>query len=618
MPSRAGSRGPPATTPRVVEPCGECPWALLHPAAAPSRRGRGPRADRAGADGSSCAESSRLETSRRSIALRARGREATDAQPHTTGESPSITTTSTARARCASAFSSSCSEVSPVGRAFERSDTGASSASANVPASIAEPTDEDLRVLGLGAEGRHHVPAVAEARHDDVGRVREASRRAREAGHRPPRARVGRARESARRRRPLRTNEYSAWNRGRTPRSSTGPWPPRPFGTTRAIRHRGQNVPGGRLGDSRRPSKAVVVDGRVVRVVRGNASPAASRWLRVREHLPTGPMLALLAASYAFRLPALLNARSTNSDAAVVGLQAMHMLRGELSPLLWGSGYQTSADAAVAALFFAVLGPSPLVLMLSALTLHVLSTGLAFAMLRRRFNPWLALLVVMPLVVSPSSVHSYALYPPRQLSLTLAMAAFWALDHAGERECTGRWGQGWLAAGGLLATLAVSADPYPMLLVPLIGLLCAARHVGRACLRAERVRGRRRHGHRAVPRHPSAARCEERARWGLRRRCSRITSLARRRLPAVGPQLQSVLCTQRNELRAVAGAARVPRPRSNRRARARSARRVRPRHAPEASCRACGTAGGAGAAPAAGVHRCARVPARHRRRFSSR
>jgi hypothetical protein len=181
-------------------------------------------------------------------------------------------------------------------------------------------------------------------------------------------------------------------------------------------------------------------------------------------------MLALLAASYTFRLPALLNARSTNSDAAVVGLQAMHMLRGELSPLLWGSGYQTSADAAVAALFFAVFGPSPLVLMLSALTLHVLSTGLAFAMLRRRFDPWLALLVVMPLVVSPSSVHSYALYPPRQLSLTLAMAAFWALDHGGERESTGRWRQGWLAAGGLLATLAVSADPYPMLLLPLIGL----------------------------------------------------------------------------------------------------------------------------------------------------
>lgn len=172
-------------------------------------------------------------------------------------------------------------------------------------------------------------------------------------------------------------------------------------------------------------------------------------------------MLTLLAASYAFRLPALLNARSTNSDAAVVGLQAMHMLRGELSPFLWGSGYQTAADSLVAALFFAVLGPSPLVLMLSALSLHVLATSLVFATLRRRFEPWLALLVTLPLVVSPSSVHSYALYPPRQLSLTLVLAAFWAVDRGSAR---------WLALGGALATLAVSADPYPMLLLPLVGL----------------------------------------------------------------------------------------------------------------------------------------------------
>ena len=170
------------------------------------------------------------------------------------------------------------------------------------------------------------------------------------------------------------------------------------------------------------------------------------------------PWAALLTLSYLFRLPALLNARSTNSDAAIVGLQAIHMLKGELSPLLWGSGYQTSADAFVAMLFFAVLGSSPLVLMLSSLTLHVVSTCLAFVMLRRRFEPWVALLLVMALVVTPSSVHSYALYPPRQLSLTLAMASLFAID---SRR---------LAVGGLLATLAISADPYPMLLFPVIGL----------------------------------------------------------------------------------------------------------------------------------------------------
>jgi hypothetical protein len=195
---------------------------------------------------------------------------------------------------------------------------------------------------------------------------------------------------------------------------------------------------------------------------------------KLRSRLSSAAALAtltLLVASYAFRLPPLLNARSTNSDAAVVGLQAMHMLRGELSPFLWGSGYQTSTDSLVAALCFAVLGPSPLVLMLSALTLHVIATYLVFATLRRRFDPWLALVCTLPLVVSPSSVHSYALYPPRQVSLTLALAAFWAIDGAVTAGvATTRARAKWLAGGGMLATLAVSADPYPILLLPIAGL----------------------------------------------------------------------------------------------------------------------------------------------------
>jgi hypothetical protein len=43
----------------------------------------------------------------------------------------------------------------------------------------------------------------------------------------------------------------------------------------------------------------------------------------------TGVLLVLL--SFGFRMPALMNARSTNSDAAIVGLQALHILRGEHS-----------------------------------------------------------------------------------------------------------------------------------------------------------------------------------------------------------------------------------------------------------------------------------------------
>ena len=75
--------------------------------------------------------------------------------------------------------------------------------------------------------------------------------------------------------------------------------------------------------------------------------PCAEMW-RTLQPAPWRALVALVAASFAFRAPALLNAGQTNSDAAVVGLQAMHVLRGEGSPFLWGSGYQTSTDSIVA------------------------------------------------------------------------------------------------------------------------------------------------------------------------------------------------------------------------------------------------------------------------------
>ena len=195
-------------------------------------------------------------------------------------------------------------------------------------------------------------------------------------------------------------------------------------------------------------------------------APTAHGDGRTREGRAASAATSLLVLlSFLFRLPPLLNARSTNSDAAVVGLQAMHVLQGERSAFLWGSGYQTSADAFVAAGFFAIAGPTPLSLMLSALTLHVAATWLVFATLRRRLDPWTSLLLSLPLVFAPSSIHTYALYPPRQLAITLAVAALWALDGAAQR---GRRPNAWLALGGLLYGLAISADPYPMVLAPIV------------------------------------------------------------------------------------------------------------------------------------------------------
>jgi hypothetical protein len=69
------------------------------------------------------------------------------------------------------------------------------------------------------------------------------------------------------------------------------------------------------------------------------------------------PLVFLLVASIVARAPALINARGVNSDAAIVGLQAMHILDGEWSWFLWGAGYQASFDAVLVAAVFALAGP---------------------------------------------------------------------------------------------------------------------------------------------------------------------------------------------------------------------------------------------------------------------
>lgn len=187
-------------------------------------------------------------------------------------------------------------------------------------------------------------------------------------------------------------------------------------------------------------------------------------WERVRRDVLA--VSVLVAASVVNALPPLLNAAGTQSDAAIVGLQAMHSMRGEIAWSLWGSSYQTSVDSWVASVFFRLLGATPLALMLSTFTGYLALTGFAYATLRRHVSAGIAALLVLPIVIMAGPVHIYAFYPPRQASLTLLFAAIWALDGAASgRRATFR-----LAAGGFVAGLAVLADPYCLVFTPAIVL----------------------------------------------------------------------------------------------------------------------------------------------------
>jgi len=176
--------------------------------------------------------------------------------------------------------------------------------------------------------------------------------------------------------------------------------------------------------------------------------------------------LAVLAA-VAFRLPELLNPGVVNSDSAVVGLQAMHILRGEWHWFLWGSGYQTTADSVVAAALFVIMGTTPLALMLTAVLGHLLAIVFALLTLSRRLSAWLALLLVLPLVLASAPTHTYTLHPPRQTALTLVFAAIFMLDGAARaRRARMRF-----AAGAALGSFACFADPYALVFLPGVSLL---------------------------------------------------------------------------------------------------------------------------------------------------
>ena len=121
---------------------------------------------------------------------------------------------------------------------------------------------------------------------------------------------------------------------------------------------------------------------------------------------PTIAVPLLVVLSVVYRLPALAHATATNSDAAIVGLQALHLLRGEHSAFLWGSSYQTAADAYVAAAFFWSFAATPLVLMVSTLAGHVALTLFGWGILRRHGSEAAAFALALLFVLTTSPVTS--------------------------------------------------------------------------------------------------------------------------------------------------------------------------------------------------------------------
>ncbi len=197
-------------------------------------------------------------------------------------------------------------------------------------------------------------------------------------------------------------------------------------------------------------------------------------------------LVALLLAAVFCRLPALLNAGGVHSDAAIVGLQARHILRGEWAWFIWGTDYQGIVDPLLVAAGFALGGATPLALMLVPLLGHLLLVGLTFVTLRRHLDLVAASVATLVVVCTPQAINGVALYAPRQWGITAVVAAVWLLDGAARsRRPLPRY-----AGGVALGALALYLDLFTVQFLPglaLFALACARDGAATCALVARRA-----------------------------------------------------------------------------------------------------------------------------------
>ena len=106
-------------------------------------------------------------------------------------------------------------------------------------------------------------------------------------------------------------------------------------------------------------------------------------------------LAAVAALTVAFRLPFLLHAdRFFDSDEAVEGLMARHVLQGELPVFLWGQQYKGVPEVYLAAAVFSVAGSSVIALKATTLMCFVAFVCVEFLLVEALFSTWVAWMAV--------------------------------------------------------------------------------------------------------------------------------------------------------------------------------------------------------------------------------
>lgn len=156
-----------------------------------------------------------------------------------------------------------------------------------------------------------------------------------------------------------------------------------------------------------------------------------------RTAVPLACLATLLLLATLFRLPPLYNANAINSDAAVAGLQAMHILKGEWAFRLWGTSYQGIVDTALIALAMKIFGPKPIAVLSVPFVGVLVMIALVFDVLRRRMHPVAAAACTMTLVFQSMASNTPMVVIMRQVLATTLVLGIWLADGAANPSAEG-------------------------------------------------------------------------------------------------------------------------------------------------------------------------------------
>ena len=206
----------------------------------------------------------------------------------------------------------------------------------------------------------------------------------------------------------------------------------------------------------------------------------------LRALTPGRVALLLLALAAIYRLVLLARGwPALDSDEAVIGLMARHILHGERPTFFWGQNYMGPFEAYFAALLFALFGSSSFVLGLSALLLTLGFLATVYWLGRAAYGPTVGLLALAWLAISPPIFTLRQLapiggYQEMLLLGGLILLGVWSRLRLPTARPTSR--VGWLrctafyAVLGLLAGLGFWSD---MLIAPILLVAVGALLIGR-------------------------------------------------------------------------------------------------------------------------------------------